>query len=269
MKKVLLVGLGVILLASCGANVATKAGQPEQVVPLTDSEKAYITRIEEDGRLMYEKDIRAAQATDLLLAKINPADYPNFVGWVTYPNEDDFTVSFYEKTVDGFKVISDVKFSRQVDPALNLNPARAPNNQELSMLNARLVALEKGVNGCSDRFNTVVLPSQNEAHWDVYVLAATTNPKLVQVGGHVKVTVLKNTAEVVDIMPLSKSCLALDKSGEGLPEGASLSALSVSHHVSLMPVAIHPYLNLLHDIALVVSSERGLWMIRSGRFEKL
>lgn len=135
------------------------------------------------------------------------------------------------------------------------------------MIKARIAALEKGANACSDRFNTIVIPSQTSDEWDVYVLAATTDPKLVQVGGHVRVSVSKNSSNVTATMPLSKSCLALDKSGEGLPEGATISALTVSHIVSPMPVAIHPYLNLLHEISLAVTSERGLWMVSSGNIE--
>jgi len=135
---------------------------------------------------------------------------------------------------------------------------------ENSMIKARIAALKIGANSCSDRFNTVIVPSHNKESWDVYVLAATTNSKLMQVGGHVKVTISKSNSEVLEKLPLSKSCLALDKSGDNLPEGTSISALTVSHIVTPMPVAIHPYLNLLHNISLAVSSERGFWMIESG-----
>lgn len=217
----------------------------------------------------YEKDIRAAGATDLLLSRINPADYPNFIGWVTYPNEEDFTVSFYEKIGEEISIISDIIYSKESEPVIDLRPGREVTDIEISMINARSTALRAGTNSCSDRFNTVVIPSQAEDFWDVYVLAATTNPRLVQIGGHVKVTVSKDTAEVAEITPLSKSCLALDKSGNNLPDGSSLSALSITHIVSPMPVAIHPYLNLLHDINLAVMSERGLWMISSGKIKLL
>ena len=268
MKAIGLIGL-CIFLGACAASISTKPQPREVSKPLTDSEKAYISKVETDGRLLYEKDIRAAAATDLLLSKINPADYPNFVGWVTYLNSEDFTVSFYEKSGENFKVIADVNFKVKGSPAIDLNPSRIMTETERSMIQARIVALQSGTYSCSDRFNTVIIPSQNKDAWDVYVLAATTDPKLVQVGGHTKVKVSKATAVVMEKLPLSKSCLALDKSGDNLPEGASLSALTVSHVVTPMPVAIHPYLNLLHNISLAVSSERGLWMIESGSIRML
>ena len=253
-----------VFLVSCASGPSTKPQSREASKPLTDTEKSYVAQIETDGRLMYEKDIRAATATDLLLSKIDPSEYPGFVGWVTYPNKEDFTVSFYEKFEDGFKIIADVHFYPEGNANIDLSPNRAMSVSEKSMIKARIAALQSGTNSCSDRFNTVIVPSQNKNAWDVYVLAATTNPKLMQVGGHVKVTISKSNSEVLEKLPLSKSCLALDKSGDNLPEGASISALAVSHIATPMPVAIHPYLNLLHDINLAVSSKRGLWVIESG-----
>ena len=99
-------------------------------------------------------------------------------------------------------------------------------------------------------------------------MAATTDPKIVQVGGHVKVTVAKSDAEVIDVMPLSNTCLAIDMT-EGLPEGATLAALTVSHLVTELPISIHPYINLLHDIPLVVSTKKGPWRVASGKIEQL
>src|SRR5690554_6113376 len=123
MKAIGLIGL-CIFLGACAASISTKPQPREVSKPLTDSEKAYISKVETDGRLLYEKDIRAAAATDLLLSKINPADYPNFVGWVTYLNSEDFTVSFYEKSGENFKVIADVNFKVKGSPAIDLNPSR-------------------------------------------------------------------------------------------------------------------------------------------------
>lgn len=100
------------------------------------------------------------------------------------------------------------------------------------------------------------------------MLAATTDPRLVQVGGHAKVAVAKDNAEVVEVMPLSKSCLAIDKT-QGLPEGATLAGLTVTHVVSAKPIAIHTFISLLHDIDLFVGTESGKWIVRAGSIERL
>lgn len=264
MNKLIILTLCCVL-AACANTSKKHESKTDSTVPLTEQEKAYISQVEADGRRLYEKDIRAADATDLLLGKINPADFPNFVGWITYPNQEDYTVSFYEKNGESFSIIADVIYSAEEKVNVDLQPQRKPSEMEESMMRARIVALEKGTNSCSDRFNTVVMPSQNENEWDVYVLAATNDPKIMQVGGHVKVSVNKTTSAVTAITPLSKSCLAMDKSGADLPEGAKISAFTVSYIISPMPIAIHPYLNLLHDVNLVVASERGVWMLASGK----
>lgn len=178
--------------------------------------------------------------------------------------QSDFAVSFYESSSQGFTVIGDVIFSDHQEPTLDLTPGREPSDTEVSMVKARIAALENGTTSCSDHFNTVVIPSESDDRWDVYLLAATTNPDSIQVGGHLKVGVSKQTHDVVDSMPLSKSCLALSKEKSKAQE---VRAAWVTHVVSPMPVAIHPYLSLLHDIRLAVSSERGVWMVSSGSIE--
>lgn len=255
------------MLVSCANTNKFVSSSSAGIDPLNEQEEAHIAQVEATGKLLYEKDVRAARATDLLLSEVEPSDYPNFVGWVTYPNETDFTVSFYETSAESFTVIGDVTFSEHQEPTLELMPKREPSDTEISMVKAKITALESGTTSCSDRFNTVVVPSDSDDRWDVYLLAATTNPDLVQVGGHVKVGVSKDTHDVVETMPLAESCLALDKSGNELPETQEVSAAWVTHVVSPMPVAIHPYLSLLHDIRLAVSSERGIWMVSSGNIE--
>lgn len=268
MRKFILPIIGLCLSSCAHTGGAAKSGV-SPVKPLNEQEKVHVAQVEADGRLIYEKDVRAAHASDLLLSKIKPSDFPNFVGWVTYPNEHDFTVSFYERDGEEFTVIADVVYTGAGEPRLDLAPSRVPSGDEVSMLKARLSALERGTNSCSDRFNTVVIPSQNPEAWDVYVLAATTNPDVIVVGGHTRVTVSKASSEVMEVMSLSRSCLVLDKSEKNPSKGGSLAAFVVSHIVSPMPVEIHPYINLLHGITLIVMSERGPWQVDSGKLEQI
>lgn len=263
MKRLVVLVLSGILLACASTNDTSKSGRSSSQ-QLSAQEVAYISQVEADGKLMYEKEIRATIASDLLLEQLNPSDFPNAVGWVTYPNVDDFTVSFYELIDEKYSVIADVIFSQSKDPEVVLKPSRQPHENEISMIEARLVAIENGVNGCSDRFNTIVMPSLNEDEWAVYVLAATNDPNLVRIGGHVKVMVSKSTSEMISRTKLSNSCLALNKTGHGFPDDSSVAALVVTHIVSSMPIAIHSYISLLHDINLAVGTESGQWMVSSG-----
>jgi len=258
----------IVVLAACASGGGAKSQQQDNTKPLTEVEKAYISRVELDGRLLYEKDVRAATATDLLISRIDPSDYENFLGWVTYAYADDYRVSFHEEVAGAIKVVADVDFDTNGRSKVSLSPAREMSTREISMVRARMAALRMGGNSCSENFNTVIIPSQNAGAWDVYILAATTNPDLVQIGGHVKVTVSKQTSEIIETTPLSKSCLSFDKAAK-LPEGGTLAVMVATHIISPMPVAIHPYLNLLHDTDMVVGSERGTWLIESGKISLL
>jgi hypothetical protein len=258
---------GVVLLL-CGCAAATggvRSDGARPVAPLSAAEQARIEDVERVGRVLYEKDIRAAVASDLLRAEAGPDVRPGFVGWVTYPNGSDYTVSFYERSGETDRVIADVAFNGSTPPRLTIDPDRSPSETEVSMIRARIAALEAGRNACSDRFNTVVVPGISPDRWEVYVLAANTNPRKVQLGGHVRVSVAKDDGRVIETFNLSNTCLALDKMPEDLPEGASPRILFATHLVSDLPVAIHPYLSLLHKMPLAIQTRRGLWIVEDGR----
>jgi hypothetical protein len=256
----------VFLLCSCAPNPpkgGTSAPNFEQWdEPLTEEESRRIERIEAQGRILYRKDAFAARATDLLLENVDLAAYPHFVGWVGYDRGSEFVVSFYERADEQVSLVGDVVFSSDGSAELELGPHRALTDREVSMVDARMAALEVGRTSCSDRFNTVIMPSEpNESSWTVYVLAATTQPGLILVGGHSRVLIDKQSSEVLEVEPLSKSCLKLGttKGRTNLPEG---SILVFTHLVSPLPIPVYPYLSLLHGEAMAVSSRRANWMIR-------
>jgi hypothetical protein len=258
-------GAMVLLLAGCAA-AGTRAGgeKREPVVPLSKDEAAQIRKVEAVGRLLYDKDVRAAAASDIAVPRLDLPAHPGFVGWVTHPNGPDYTVSFYERSGDGFRVLADVAFNGPAPPQLTLGPNRLPSEAEVSMMNARIAAIGERWAECSDHFNTVVVPGDAPDRWDVYVLSATINPRYVLVGGHVKVSVSKADGRVLDAVRLAKTCVRLDKSPPELPEGATPMMLYTTHLVSDYPIAIHPYLNLLHKMPLAIRTRRGIWFIRDG-----
>ncbi len=258
-----------IALVAC-ATTEKGSGAPQRwEIPLNDEEKLHIADVAEEGQLLYRKDQYAARATRLLLDAVDLADYPDFVGWVGYGDERTYIVSFYERTDDEVTLVADVHFSVDGTSRVEPNPGRAIGENEFSMLMARIVALEEGSNSCSNRFNTVVMPSRDDDDtWMVYVLAATTDPNAIVVGGHSRVRVAKVTAEVLDVERMSHSCLTLDKS-EMERRGSEGALVFVTHHATPMPVPVHPFLSLLHRQPIIVLSERGRWSVEGSRISLL
>lgn len=258
-----------LLLSACASNPQkADSGAPEFEQwdePLTDEELRQIAEVEEQGRILYRKDAFAARATDLLLESVDLGAYPDFVGWVGYERGSEFVVSFYERSEGKASLVGDVVFAADGSAVIELEPERALTDREVSMLNARMAALEAGRTTCSDRFNTVVMPSESgERVWTVYVLAATTQPGVILVGGHSRVRVDKQSAEILEVERLSRSCLKLPttKGRSDVPEG---SLLVFTHLISPLPIPVYPFLSLLHGEPLAVSTRRANWMIRGDQ----
>lgn len=254
------------LLIACAANTQKgDSGRPDfdqWHEPLTDEENHQIEQVEAQGRILYRKDAFAARATDLLLGAVDLDAYPDFAGWVGYERGSEFVVSFYDRSEERVSLVGDVVFSADGSAVFELEPNRALTDREVSMFNARMAALEAGRTTCSDRFNTVVMPSESgERAWTVYVLASTTQPDVILVGGHSRVRVDKQSAEVLEVERLSKSCLKLGttKGRSDVPEG---SLLVFTHLISPLPIPTYPYLSLLHGEPLAVSTRRANWLIR-------
>ncbi len=189
--------------------------------------------------------------------------FPDFKGWLVHDNANGYTASYYHGELESLRVLADIVFVNRQAPQMAMTPERTPTPEEIAIIKARTVALQAGINGCSNRFNTVVLPGP-AGKYHVYVLAATTKHGKIVVGGHSRVTVSHNGENVEEVMPYSKSCLDLDSTGQDLPEGATLQAMMVTHLVSPIPSPTHVYLSLLHNKPLMVLTETGIWAVEGG-----
>lgn len=256
-----------LTLSLVGCNASTPS-KPD--TPLTHTEKALVKQLTQTGRELYKKDSRASFASDLVQAQMDVSLYPNFVGWITHPNNEDYTVSFYQRTRgvgqegDNYEVFADVVFDKNMAAKLYPEPKRTLDELELAMLKARITALTANIDRCNQPYNTVVLPDEANGQLHVYLLAASTQYGVMQVGGHHKVTINIASGEITQVTPFSKSCFALNLTDSSRPKDSKLSMVVVSHIVSDYPAAIHPYLNLLHDLSIAISTKSGIWVAENG-----
>jgi len=127
------------------------------------------------------------------------------------------------------------------------------------MFKARQLASQNITIRCSERYNTVVL--SDDRYWLVHLLASTTDPDSIVVGGHNLVKIDKKNFAVVSTKALSKSCLNLPKVGGGIPY--------TTHIVDDIPTAIHSFLSLLHKTKLYVGTQTGSWKIENGTISSI
>lgn len=248
--------------------IAILAGFAAPVAAKTDLETEYATEIAEAerlGRIIHDYDIAAWVATDLLVERVGDLR-GKVTGWIVedegkgervlfYRGSNGLFMPAYSMTVENGKA-SDVSFKAYAE-----NDALTPT--QTAMIKARERGLATGVSGCSKSYNTVVIPDEAIGYL-VYVLAATTDPTTVQIGGHLRHDVDASGENVVGFRKFTNSCLALPKPSAG--GGQQVVAMMVSQILTPYPTEIHIWANLLHDIDLfVITGEKTMWRVSNGR----
>ena len=261
------------LLLGCAAteNNRQQSDWPpaEWLVPLSEAEQLEVEAIQATGLLLYTKDQYAARASRALMRAADLHRYPNFAGWIGQQAGEDYVVSFFELEEDTISLIADVRFDADDEVSVSVEPQRHITERERSMLRARMAALEAGWNDCSDRFNTVVLPAPDDQdYWEVYVLAATTVFDLMVVGGHRRVEVDEQTGSIRHVQALSNTCMNMDVS-QAVGEGGERGLLAMTQVVAPMPLAIYPLLSLMHEIPIVLMTDRGRWLVSGDQIRFL
>jgi hypothetical protein len=226
-----------------------------------DLEKSSLRPIERLGYELYLRDIAASRATDAALA-VSALSDRGAIGWIVVPREDGYLVRFLNRAEKSV-VDASVDPHSALSPYVVINsPGLAISARELGMWRARKLASEQAFRACSDQYNTVVLPENEDAdsNWIVYLLAATQDPTKVMLGGHHKFLVDFAGSKILSQEALTNSCFStIYREGD--------SIITVSQIVSAEPLATHVYLNLLHGIAIgiVVIDTENVYVIEDGR----
>jgi len=93
------------------------------------------------------------------------------------------------------------------------------------------------------------------------VLAATTNPKAVLLGGHHRLTISANGHEVLEKRAFSNTCLTLKKD-------AAVAALYATHVLDPYPVETHVFASLLHHVPIYIGTENGMFVVEGKAIRK-
>lgn len=226
---------------------------------------AEIAEAEKLGRIIFEYDIAAWVATDSLIGKLGGLE-DKVTGWVVEKADKGESVLFYRGSNGLFSPAYsiNVRDGKAIDASLVEYPAGAALTPgQTAMIKARETGLKAGVSGCSDTYNTIVIPDESIGYL-VYVMAATTNSNAVQIGGHLRHDIDAAGENVVGFRKFTNSCIALSKAA---PDRKSIVvALLVSQVLTAYPTEIHVWASLLHEVDLfVVTGEKALWKVSNGK----
>jgi hypothetical protein len=260
-----------IALAGCNSEKTPGRMSSLKAGPLSYEESAEIMRVEAIGKAIFQKDIIASKATDILLSKRVDVGPHTVKGWIVTSDDKGYLVRFINEINKELRPVFDVRLSNEGQETFHDKDLPPLSDEQKAMFLARQNALKSAPLYCSDRYNTVVLRNPDSDGWIVYVLAATTDSNIVVVGGHSCVSVSQNGRKAISVTPLSKSCLAVDKSKKPkqAPSTVFPFALVVSHLISDTPSEIHVYLNYLHGDDIYVVTKTRFWKISEGKISIL
>ncbi len=231
--------------------------------------------IEELGRNIYERDMYAARATDILLKEVGKPEKleeEKIRGWVVRQRKKTVLVRFIKQVGEGFAPAYDITFpspgsTGSHDEGVLTKAAGTLSPDESAQFKARQLALKNIPEPFSRRYNTIVLPDVDGKGFLVYAIAATMEPDLILIGGHYRMTVSSDGEKVERVDRLFKDFLVVSKSD--VPKDKEVAGLGVSHVVSNMPVETHVFVSMLHNQLLFVVTEGGqLWEIDKGTITK-
>jgi len=230
-----------------------------------------IEQIEKLGAAIYAQDLAVANATDLLFEQNLDLNAIPMRGWVVSETKEETTVTFVAKYDDMYFGVFEVRQKKGKKKGEFKQIGKVKLEGELlAQFNARNLALSNIDAHCSNRYNTVVLRDPEKNGFIVYALAATTDVDTILVGGHYRFTITGSGDQIQQKDKLFNSCLALDKTPEGLPPGADLAAYYMTHIVSATPVETHVFLNLMHKKPFHVGTPDNIvWEINNGKISRV
>jgi hypothetical protein len=236
-----------------------------------------IPTIERLGQEIYTQDQFAWKATDIARAQRGGdrgMRRDGMKGWITESAGGKDIVRMIRVGRGGPEALYDVTFVQGSEPVFSTPTDRTLTADEIAQYNARMLALNNIKNSCSDRYNTVALKDPESDGWLVWALASTTDPNILQIGGHYRFTISADGRSIRSTDALFRGCLQIDKREQAramaqdkdlVPFGAM-----VSHLVSLTPVETHAFASLTYQTVIHVGTPDGYaWRIDGGRITRV
>jgi hypothetical protein len=228
-----------------------------------------VPMLESLGQQIFYQDSEAARATDILFANKKQAELvsESVRGWIVDSAPAQDVVRFVRQGDSGLEAAYDIVFAAGAPPHLLVPENRALTDGEKGQFAARLLALKNVERPCSNRYNTVALKDPEHDSWLVWALAATTDPKILFVGGHYRFSIDKNGDQIIQRDALSRGCLTMT-----MPENAKdrkIVAQASIQLVSNIPVETVVWLNLQSKIPMIViTPDRTEWTVLDGKIHK-
>ena len=213
------------------------------------------------GSAIYLQDRAAARATDALLASSNGTPPQGLIGWIVIPKNQGHLVRFLTGDTSNPSAAFDISVDadgRAGRVTAASDPTLPP--EQRAQFHARLTAgtnLTTSDLRCAARYNAVMLDDPDSDGWLVWLLASTTEPTVVPMGGHYRFHISADGKTVLKREQLSTSCLNLEKPANSV-------ALTTSIVVAAQPLEVHVFLSLYARIPIYAVAGGKLWSFQGA-----
>ncbi|MEM7780995.1 MAG: hypothetical protein AAF697_11455 [Pseudomonadota bacterium] len=261
--KSTLAALGLALAGMYLTTQAPLAAQESETGALSADDKAAIEDALRLGEAIYRHDQAAWHTTDAMVAAVGDPGALGIRGWIVNEIEGGHEVVFFRPLDEGFEAAWSANYdgSRVTDEREYKPGARPFTEAEAAMANARMApfSVDTDYALCSDRLNTVVLPS-GKANGALYAYLLAPQPTLDQIpfGGHFRFEVVDG--KVIDHRRFTNSCLTMSLPREGEPRPV---AMAVTHLLDATPTEVHvfsAYVAQMPISVLAVEGDRNWWV---------
>ncbi len=236
------------------------------IVAPTAKEQAEIALAVSRGKALYNQDYLAWHGTDFAVAKGMQPKAGKGLGFIAIPTEGRAGIFYLlskgaddQPQADSFIAAQDGKFS--VGPHLDVLP---------DALAIRLKALKTARNTefsmCGDGLNTAVVQHENGSDWWVYMMSATKKFEEVWIGGHARIHVSADGANVLSVTPSTKACLSFNAA---LLRSANRNNVNpITQILTDTPTEYHVMQSLTHAVPIMVVTDAGVWRVSGDKIEK-
>ena len=229
-----------------------------------------LSQVVEAGVLLHRLDVAGARATDEMAAHKFLKRDKRVRGWLTAAPAtagEPIQVTFVGEVAGTPLALYRVRVPDAGKAAIERLDTPAPLAEgEAAQWRARQLALQALVSRqdtCAERYNPVVFAraTPDGERIQVYLLAATTEPRTVVAGGHFRYEYSADGRTELSQRPFTRACMTLvaDK-GSGTPV-----SLMLTHLLDPTPTEIHVFLGLLHGHRVAVGTEKHLWSVEGTR----
>jgi len=237
------------------------AAAPQARPPFPAPDLGKLSPTELFGYRIYQLDQAAWVATDAAL-KSGLSATP-IQGWLAVPSGSSFLVRFIGPCGSASCSYIDVQLAEQALPpkVVRLEPPVALPEEHAAMWRARQLAVASKFRACTPKYNTVVVPTEQDGAvaWRVYLLAASEDPEEVVLAGHHRITVTSDGRSIISSEALSKSCIV------SKPElNQDLAGLFITHVLNPEPIETHVFTSLNYRVPLFVGTKRGTFQVEGA-----